>query len=798
VSVGRRMVPPFRRDTISRIARSPRVEALHAGGGACDGSKEVSVAGKVSRRRFLGVSAGAVATASSARGSMPDVRPQGAGQASRPDPGPWFRRTRRWVQTNLNEQDPAPYDSALWADYWKRVRAQGVIVNAGGIVAFYPSRFEWHHRALALGERDLFGEILGAARAAGLTVLARMDSTRTYEGVFRDHPDWFARDAEGKPFVSGDLYTVCVNGPWVKECVPAILREIAERYRPDGFTDNSWSGLGQREICYCPSCREAFRSAGAAGAADLPARADWNDPAYRAWIRWSYARRIDIWDAYNRVTHEAGGPDCDWLGMCQGDPAEMCGDFRHPSSIWSRTRIVMLDWQARRNGEGFTANARAGTVVHGVLGWDKLVPESTALYLGPARPMFRKAAKPEAEARLWAVSGMAGGIQPWWHHLGASQEDRRQLRTAGPLSRWHAENEMYLVDRKPVATVGIVWSEANIDWYGRGEAATKAVAPFAGTAEALSLQRVPWRAVHADHVSRDAPELDVLVLPNLAAMSDEQCAAVRRFVEAGGGLVATGDASLYDGEGRRRADFGLADLFGAHATGEHRGSFSGPAASPWSSAEGHTYLRFAMAAGRPQPLGGFEDADVLPFGGRLEVVRADADALVPLTFVPDSPQSPPENVWMREPRTAIPGLVLRAFGAHGRVAYLPADLDRCFGRDRIPDHARLLADLVLWASRRPMPVTVEGPGLLDVHLYRQPGRLVLHVVNLTNPAAFRPYATDVYPVGPLKVRVAKPDDLAPTRARLLVAGGEAPCALQDHRVGFTLERVLDHEVVSIE
>jgi hypothetical protein len=699
------------------------------------------------------------------------------------------------VQTNLNEQDPATYDPELWADYWQRVRAQGVIVNAGGIVAFYPSRFDWHHRALALGGRDLFGEIVTRARRAGLTVLARMDSTRTYEDVFRAHPDWFARDANGEPFRSGELYTACVNGPWVNECIPAILREIGERYRPDGFTDNSWSGLGQRQVCHCDHCRTAFRRA---ASMDLPARVDWDFPAYRQWIRWSYARRTAIWDACNRVTHEAGGPGCHWLGMCQGEPSRMCEDFRDPNAIWSRSPIVMLDWQARRTGEGFQANAIAGRTVHSVLGWDKLVPESTALYLGPTRPMFRKAAKPEPEARLWAVCGMAAGIQPWWHHLGASQDDRRQLRTAERLSRWHAENEAYLVDRTPIATVGVAWSETNIDWYGRGESATRAVAPFAGVAESLGLHRVPWRAVHADRVGPEASELDVLVLPSLAAMSDAQCAAVRRFVEAGGGLVATGETSLYDDEGRRRADFALADLLGAHATAEHPGSEDGPAASPWASGEGHSYLRVAPAGLKSPALEGFEETDILPFGGRVEIVRVEPGAEVLLTLVPDSPQSPPENVWMREPRTAIPGLVLHATAGSGRVAYLPADLDRCFGRDRIPDHGRLVASLVRWASRRPVPLEVDGPGLLDCHLYRQPGRLVLHVVNLTNPAAFRPYATELHPVGPLRVRLARPKDLRPIRARRLVAGGEAPCTADGDWLELTLERVLDHEVLAIE
>jgi hypothetical protein len=109
-----------------------------------------------------------------------------------------------------------------------------------------------------------------------------------------------------------------------------------------------------------------------------------------------------------------------------------------------------------------------------------------------------------------------------------------------------------------------------------------------------------------------------------------------------------------------------------------------------------------------------------------------------------------------------------------------------------------MANLVLWASRRPMPVSVEGPGLLDVHLYRQPGRLVLHIVNLTNPAAFRPYATALYPVGPLSVRVERPKDLVPARARRLVAGGEARCVIEGGWIRFELASVLDHEVLVIE
>src|SRR5262249_58751879 len=60
---------------------------------------------------------------------------------------PWYRRAYLWGQTNITEKDPVRYDIAWWREQWKRTRVQAVIVNAGGIVAYYPSRFPLHHQA---------------------------------------------------------------------------------------------------------------------------------------------------------------------------------------------------------------------------------------------------------------------------------------------------------------------------------------------------------------------------------------------------------------------------------------------------------------------------------------------------------------------------------------------------------------------------------------------------------------------------------------------------------------------------
>src|SRR5262249_40353537 len=156
-------------------------------------------------------------------------------------------------------------------------------------------------------------------------------------------------------------------------------------------------------------------------------------------------------------------------------------------------------------------------------GWDKVMPESMAMYQA-GKPTFRLSAKPAAEARMWMIEGFAGGIQPWWHHVGAYQEDRRAYQTAGPLMRWHRAYEEFLIHRWPMATVGVVWSQQNTDFYGRDDPETLVELPWRGISQALIRARIPYLPIHADHIERDAAAygLNALILPNFAAITDEQ------------------------------------------------------------------------------------------------------------------------------------------------------------------------------------------------------------------------------------------------------------------------------------
>jgi hypothetical protein len=737
-----------------------------------------------SRRDFITAAAAALA-------SVP-------GTIGAATPEPWYRRTHRWGQTNITEKDPVRYDIAWWREFWKRTRVQGVIVNAGGIVAYYPSRYPLQHRAEFLGDRDLYGDLARAAHDDGLTVVARMDSNRTAEDFFKAHPDWFARNSIGNPYRAADKYVTCVNSPYYDEYLPAVLTEIIERSHPEGFADNSWSGLGRDSICYCENCARKFRDK--TGAA-LPPKQDWNDPVYRRWIDWNYERRIGIWDLNNRATKAAGGPDCLWFGMNSGSVTAQSASFRDCKAIFERAEMAFLDHQSRT--AGFEENADTGKLVHGVLGWDKLAPESMAMYQA-GRGTFRVASKPAAEARMWMFEGFAGGIQPWWHHIGAYHEDRRMYHTAEPVMQWYEANQQYLVKRRPLATVGIAWSQRNTDFYGQDRAAELVDAPYRGFTASLIRARIPYVPVHIDHIGRDGGDLKVLILPNLAAMSDAQCEAVRKFVASGGSLIATGVTSLCNEFGDARSDYGLAGLFGAHFMGTAGAEKAGAGQTL------HSYLRLSpeLRAGvwgpetgdeprveghRHPVLNGFEETDILPFGGTLTPLNLDGGVTVPLTFVPPFPVLPPETSWMREPKTNIPGLVL-----NGRVAFMPADLDRLYARNSLPDHAAILSNLVRWAANGDIPLQVEGRGLFDCNLYTQPGRVIAHVVNLTATGRMPVTDDDLVPSGPLQFGVRLPGGVRGRSVRMLVAGKIAKHVLANGWARVAIPSVLDHEVLVID
>jgi len=384
-------------------------------------------------------------------------------------------------------------------------------------------------------------------------------------------------------------------------------------------------------------------------------------------------------------------------------------------------------------------------------------------------------------------------MRPWFTKFAGSINDPRWLKPVEDLYRWCHGAERYLRNEQSLARVGMVYSQQTT-WFHRGERGRESVEDAGlGWYHALIEARVPFEMIHdrlldAEHL---AP-FKTLILPNLAALSDAQCAQLREFVARGGGLIATSETSLYDEWGVKRKDFGLADLFGV--------SFGGKTEGPMHNA----YVRLEHDAAHGHPLlRGLEEAPRIVHGvWRVEVAPREKFPAAPLTLVPSYPDLPMEKVFPRQPRTDIPQVFLREMAGtgtgRGRVAYFPWDIDRTFWEVLNPDHGKLLANAVAWATNEPALLTVIGPGVLDVTLWRQKTSLTVHLVNLTNPMMMKGPIREVIPVGAQRVRLQLPDGIRVRAVKLLVANTTPETQQSGNSLEVTVPSIAEHEVVAID
>ena len=258
------------------------------------------------RREFLACSAAAAAAAPGRRLRAPAAAPP-----------PWYATMRRCGQLNFNERDPLTLDVAAWAEYWASLRVNALLVNGGGIMAFYPTDVAYHHRSAFLGTRDLFGEMAAAARARSIRVVARMDCNYSWEEALQAHPEWFERNRDGQPRRHNEstwLFKTCMFSPYFTEQMPAIYREIAKRYAVDAFFTNGWPSTGALGVCYCESCQKVYRDK--VGGVP-PEQTDATSPLYRRYYAAFMDRLLEVWRSWDAVARESR-PDAVYVGNLGG------------------------------------------------------------------------------------------------------------------------------------------------------------------------------------------------------------------------------------------------------------------------------------------------------------------------------------------------------------------------------------------------------------------------------------------------------------------------------------------------
>jgi hypothetical protein len=675
---------------------------------------------------------------------------------------PWQRKIRRLGQTNMTEHDPAVLNVEEWADYWASLKVDAIMVSVTGILAFYQTKVPYHRKGKFLGERDFFGECCAAAKKRGMHVIARMSPDLNWEDAVAAHPEWFQRDAQGNVVRHNEdwrLFRTCMFTTYMTEYMPAIMREVNSLYDVDGMFTNAWPPLGNMPVCHCDQCRKLPQ----------PGTLDY-------WEKFN-ERVIYLWKLYDSIAKEKKPSNFYF--------ANLGGGIRSTANLLQLGEIC--EWfQCDNQGRGGDDTPIWGCTLQGrvcnAVQKGKMATNVTAAW-STGSPRWRNVYKSPEEQRMWLDETLASGMVPYHHIIGGENgmgEDRRWLEPAHQYFNWMARHDAHFINKRSIANVGVVMGQRTHLFY-RPPRGTQMPQYMDGLYYALLEGRFLFDFVHEEKLGlSDLKKYSALLLPNTALLSDEQCRQLRAYVDAGGSLLATFETSLYTDRNERRADFGLADVFGIRKAGD------------LTATSGNAYM---ARIEKPHPiLQGFQGTNWIP-GAENRVPVAAVDGAV-LTVVSGVVGYPPELSYPPESHTNEPAVVVREKG-QSRLLYFPGDIERTMWKTGHTDLARLLQNSIRWVAGNNPPASVNGEGVIETFVWETEAGFAVHILNYTNPAMHRGWIRNFYPIGAQKVSINLPAGRRVTRVELLQAEANVSFKMSGNRIEFTIPKVVDYEVAAI-
>jgi len=481
----------------------------------------------------------------------------------------WFDRNRRRILVDMHipDWDPAFLSELSPERYVEMMVAGGanavmVYANSHVGLCYWPTRTGQLHRGLK--GMDFFGRVLELCRQRDIAFVAYY-SLIYNNWAYINHPGW--RIVPREVPVSGRYGLCCPNSPGYRDFALAQIEELFSTYACDGvfFDMTFWPA-----VCYCPHCVARYRQE---KGSEPPYRLDWSSPrwiAFQGWRRECIDEFAQIMTEQVRhvrpemsVTHQFSTVLHGWRYGVPFSLAEHCdylsGDFYGPAIQQSIVCKAFYSLSKKRAFEFHTSRC--------VDLRDHVTLKSrnrlrTQAFLAPAHNaafMFIDAIDPVGTLQE-PVYGLLGSV----FEEVAPYEPLRGAELCADVGVYFSEESKFDPDGDSAAPP----DQQNMPHWQA----------LQGACKALQEAHLPFGIVTKKNL-HDLDGYQVLILPDVLLMDQEEARAVRGFVNRGGSLYASGRSLSRLKSGEWPADFLLADLLGASRMEERneRLSFFSPA-----------------------------------------------------------------------------------------------------------------------------------------------------------------------------------------------------------------------------
>ena len=469
---------------------------------------------------------------------------------------PWFRRSLVGLEVGpTGSQFGGSTNDIGFAvrfngrDIARAARACGVeylvIWTREGDWAFYDSKLQL--RPPGLGSRDVLREATDEGRKLGLPIVAYCQVQ--YPGyALRQHPDWRMVDKDGKP-IEG---RVCYRSGYLDYMKRMVEEQLA--YGIAGFhLDMVDQGFGVPVGCWCSTCQKEFqRQYGK----PMPRGVTWDEDWDRM-LEFRYAsseqfekelaahiRHVNPHASVDYNYH--GNPPFSWeVGQRPVQHAGN-GDFvTGETGVWGFSALTVgLNaefYKASTPGHPFQIAMQRGV---------RMYHDQTTRPLNDLRWELFTLLSHGGFVTVVDKTAFDGWLDPVAYE-----------RFGAAFKEVHAQREHF--GHSPVYEVGLYFSSRTRDWFGRDKPA-EYFQSFLGAQKAMEYEHIPWGVILSENVTMETlKRFPVVMLPNVAIVSDGEVALFRRYVEDGGRLIITGLSGMRGWLGETNSRSALSELIGA-------------------------------------------------------------------------------------------------------------------------------------------------------------------------------------------------------------------------------------------
>ncbi len=603
-----------------------------------------------------------------------------------------------------------------------------------------------------LNGRDLFGEIFVAMKKHNIKIMAYCHYGVLHTAIKELHPEWFGRESDGRiARWNGDdhHYRACICNDDFTFAMQKAIRELCEKYAIDSLYLDGPTWYGE---CFCQHCRDKYFKRYNSPMPDSLSFADNSQQNYNS-LRDEYAEKVlrelkkelsdfpELPILFNMTmrylpTHRTGIPERTTRWAEGGNTTEV----HRPGSFWEMYQSVRL-------GES--------------------LGKISMCYLPPG-PYETLRNFPAAELEVLAGSYLMHGATPMLGTVSTFLNDTTAGKMMSKLVESFSTNAEIYHRSTPVKELALIY--ARNSGPGAGGYDTSILnKKFGGAFRALLNEHIHFDTLFDTMLTpAKLANYKALFIPGGTFIEAKALDAIRDYVKNGGTLLATGEFTLLNENGKRLNNFAAADLLGVdfiscqpdapYRTREYRetGELHGYSAisEAYLKLNSNYVSEFVDAKNHLTPI---SDAQV----GLAELkrwinytickARPETEVIADLFLPAGGAFGAPFEFPLGTP----PGITLNRYGK-GKVIYIVNSIEEFYERRRLAETRKLLGGLVKILLNDDLIVEIDAPPGVIMHLASNGENKFLHLLNYCGTMHEDGHAVEwIAPITGIKVKFSQ-------------------------------------------